>query len=348
MMGRAFLKRFAATVCLVGMLLITACGGVPSGLTEYEKTPLPAPAAEGSTGVSPDPLASTSPAPKMDLTPDTAVNSGMGEEKATEVETVRLTLHYVTDEGYVLPVSERIEKQDGIARACLMKLVASDENANELKARGLNAPIPAGTHIALSIDGGEALVNLLGMNAPESVEREQALYTAIVNTLTQFPSVRVVTITLEGTEGDTEKGTMPPKRAGQYALNPEQSMIETGASGELSALTLYFPNEAASFFVPITRYVGSKAGIANAISQLASGTSLSGLRPCFPENTLILGAAIENGILSVNCSDDFLKINETHGLYSLCMQSVLLTAREFGSVDEIRFYVNGAPYVPTN
>lgn len=346
MIGKAFLKRFAATACLAGMLLITACGGVPSGLTENSRTPEPA--TEGPTGVFPDPLASASPAPNMDLTPDTAVNSGMGEEKAPQVETVSLTLHYITDEGYVLPVSERIEKQDGIARACLMRLIASDDTANELRSQGLNAPIPSGTQIALSIDGGEAQVNLSGMGALESGESEQAIYTAIVNTLTQFPSVQVVTITLDGADGENENGSIPPKKAGQYALNPENSAIETGADGELSALTLYFPNESASLFVPITRYVGGKAGLVTAISQLAAGTALSGLRSCFPENTLILGAAIENGILSVNCSSDFKKVSDTSGLYSLCMQSVLLTARAFGSVDEIRFLVNGAAFAPEN
>lgn len=344
MMGKEIFKRMAAAACFAGILLTTACGGVPFGLTEDAKTPLPATAEP----LSASPDASASPPPNMDLTPDTAVNSGMGEEKAAEVETVRLTLHYITDDGYVLPVSERIEKQDGIARACLTRLIASDDTANELKVQGLNAPIPAGTQLSLSIDGGEARVDLLGMGALESAEREQALYTAIVNTLTQFPSVQVVTITLDGAEGETENGSIPPKKAGQYALNPEQSAIETGADGETSAITLYFPNETASLFIPITRYAGGRAGLTAAMTQLASGTALSGLRDCFPENTLILGAAIENGILSVNCSDDFLKINETPELYSLCMQSVLLTAREFGSVDEIRFFVNGAAFEPVN
>lgn len=346
MIGREFLKRMAVLACSAGMLLITACGGVPFGLTEDAKPPLPT--TEGATGASPDPLVSASPAPNMDLTPDTVVNSGMGEQKAPEAESVRLTLHFITDEGYVLPVSERIEKQDGIARACLMRLIASDDTANELRSQGLNAPIPAGTQIALTIEGGEARVNLSGMSALESGEREQALYTAIVNTLTQFPSVQVVTITLNGAEGETENGSIPPKKAGQYALNPENSAIETGADGELSALMLYFPNESGSLFVPITRYVGGKAGLVSAISQLAAGTALSGLRSCFPENTLILGAAIENGILSVNCSDDFMKIKETPELYTLAMQSVMLTAREFGSVDEIRFMVNGIAFEPEN
>ena len=339
MMGKEFFARSAAIACLAGMLFLTGCIGVPTGITEDTNKPMPSQTASAGE---------CTPAPNMDLTPDTAVNSGMGEGKAPEVESVRLTLHYITDDGYVLPVSERIEKQDGIARACLTRLIASDDTANALKSQGLNAPIPSGTQIGLSIDGGEARVTLWGMSKLESREREIALYTAIVNTLTQFPSVQVVSISINGNDGETENGSIPPKKTGEYALNPEDSEIETGASGELSPLTLYFPNGAGSLFVPITRYVCGSAGLTTAIAQLAAGTTLPGLRGCFPENSLILGAAIENGILSVNCSDDFLKVDETSGLYSLAMQSVLLTARQFGSVDEIRFLVNGIPFEPRN
>ena len=67
-------------------------------------------------------------------------------------------------------------------------------------------------------------------------------------------------------------------------------------SGSAKPLTLYFPNESGSLMIPITRYAEGSTDLYSCIQQLAAGTELRGLRSCFPENTLVLGAVIENGI----------------------------------------------------
>lgn len=63
----------------------------------------------------------------------------------------------------------------------------------------------------------------------------------------------------------------------------------------------------------------------------------------FPENTLVLGAVIENGILTVNLSSDFETVANDAGLLNLATQSVLLTALPYGSINEVHFAVNGIP-----
>lgn len=328
----------SAALFSAGCLALSGCGDVPSGLTEQTALPTLTAAPTETAGEG------QTPAPNMDLTPNSANGSGMAE--AQNGETVRVTLHYITDEGFVLPVQERIEKQEGIARACLMKLIGSDENENFLKSRGLNAPLPKGTQFGLSIQDGEARVMFYGIEPPSSEEEAADVYASIVNTLLQFASVQRVSVYFSGSSEDENTPT-PPRGMESCALNVENEALETAAGGGASALTLYFPNTSASLFVPVTRYVSPlNAGLCGAIAQLAKGTQLDGLRGCFPENTLILGAAIENGVLSVNCSSDFLGVNESPSLYSLAMQSVLLTARPFGSIDEIVFLVNGVPFEP--
>ena len=95
--------------------------------------------------------------------------------------------------------------------------------------------------------------------------------------------------------------------------------------------------------IPITRYAEGSTDLYSCIQQLAAGTELRGLRSCFPENTLVLGVVIENGILTVNLSSDFETVANDAGLLNLATQSVLLTALPYGSINEVHFAVNGIP-----
>ena len=45
-------------------------------------------------------------------------------------------------------------------------------------------------------------------------------------------------------------------------------------------------------------------------------------------------------------AEDFEAIADTPGLYDLAMQTVLLTAMPYGSIDEVRFTVNGRLFEP--
>lgn len=220
-------------------------------------------------------------------------------------------------------------------------MTASDENRAALSKNGLKAVIPQGTEIQISIQNGEARVNLVNLPVMPDYDSEQQLFAAVVNTLTEFDSVETVSIFLNGCNDITANGSLPPQKHGKYALNVENAEIAT--SGSAKPLTLYFPNESGSLMIPITRYAEGSTDLYSCIQQLAAGTDLRGLRSCFPENTLVLGAVIENGILTVNLSSDFETVANDAGLLNLATQSVLLTALPYGSINEVHFAVNGIP-----
>lgn len=256
----------------------------------------------------------------------------------------RSTVYMLTDEGYILPVTMQIPWEDGIAKACLSRLISTPENHAEMQKLGLQAPIPYGTVIELNIEDSLATVNLRNMPPIDSAERERALFVAIVNTLTEFPSVEKVTVLINGNAADTPNGVSLPKQQSRYALNVENPDIAT--SGTAHSMLLYFPNEAGSLSIPVTRYSNSEADLYTVIRALAAGTALDGLRSCFPKDTLVLAATIENGILTVNLSSDFETIRETVGLYELACHTVMLTAAPYGNVNEVRFTVNGKVFEP--
>lgn len=260
--------------------------------------------------------------------------------------TCSTNLYFCTDDGYMIPVTVLMPWENGIAKACLSKLIDNKENKLQFQQQGIHGVIPDGTEIELNISDGLATVNLKHMPALENAEEEQKLFVSIVNTLTEFDSVDAVSILLDGKDERTVNGNALPSRHPAYRLNVEQSTVET--SGSASALTLYFPNSSGSFAIPVTRFVQADTDLYNCISELVSGTELPNLISCFPDNTLCLGASLQNGVLKINLTEDFTAISDSVGLYDLAMNCTMLTAQQFGSVNEVKFYVNGNEYFNAN
>lgn len=308
----------------VALLIIAAAFCGCSGSTDCPQTPPPA---------------SCTPAPTPVPTPTCTVPTADGADGTDK--TISKTLYYLTDEGYLLPVTAAVPQQAGIAKACLAKMTDSEETRAALSKNGLKAVIPQGTEVQISIQNGEARVNLLNLPVMPDYDSEQQLFAAIVNTLTEFDSIETVSVFLNGCCDTTANGSLPPQKHGKYAINVENAEIAT--AGSAKPLTLYFPNESGSLMIPVTRYAEEDSNLYACIQQLAAGTTLHGLRRCFPENTLVLGAVIENGVLTVNLSSDFETVAKDSGLLSLATQSVLLTALPYGSINEVHFAVNGVP-----
>ena len=254
------------------------------------------------------------------------------------------TLYYLTDEGYILPVTVNIPWEAGIAKACLSKLVSNPENRAETQQKGLKTLIPEGTVIEINISENKATVNLKDMPPVLSAEQEKMMFNAIVNTLTEFNNIKTVSVMVNGRAGKTANGVDMPAEHGKYALNTENA--DVAVSGSAEPMLLFFPNSSGSHIIPVTRYIEGTADIYTVISALTEGTALKDLRSCFPENTLVLAATVENGVLNVNLTSDFTAIAETPGLFELAKKSVLMTAKQYEDVNEVKFFVNGVPYIP--
>ncbi len=255
----------------------------------------------------------------------------------------RVTVHYVSDEGFIVPVTKLIPREEGIAKACLSYMISTPENVSAARELGLYPSIPDGARLSLSIADGNALADIGGMSALPSREAELAMIESVVNTLTGFPTINTVTITRDGRGGTLENGTELPVRQKAYALNPEDGELAASAGGE--SLTLYFPNSSGALTVPVTRIAGGRS-LYSLASALVGGPASKGLLGCFPEGTLLLGATLENGVVTVNLSDDFRRVSETEGLFTLCHRTTWLTLKEGFDFDRLKFQVNGLDYAP--
>lgn len=254
------------------------------------------------------------------------------------------TLYYVSDEGYVVPVKQLIPWEEGIAKACLGYLTSTPANDSAAAVMGLNTVLPAGTDIALSIQNGEATLDLIGLSPLASAKAEEAMLSAVVDTLTEFSTVDTVTVLKDGRGGVLENGTELPQRSARRNLNIEDT--ELAASAGSVAGTLYFPNSSGALTIPVTRYFGSEPSLYAKVSALISGPVGGDLMCCFPKGTLLLGAAYENGTVTVNLSEDFKAVEDTPGMYTLAVRTLGMTLAEQLDFNRLTVQVNGALYAP--
>ena len=280
--------------------------------------------------------------PLPDATPEPTEE--IDESPSAEATFRRSTLYYLSDEGYLVPVTKLIPWETGIARACLSYMTGSPANDAAAGELGLRTAIPEGTEYTISIKDGCALVNITsGLELPNA-KAELDMIEAIVNALTEFPTVTAVTITVRGSGGKLKNGVELPVRSGAYPLNPEES--ELAVSGGASPATLYFPNLSGAVPVPVTRYLEKSPTIYSLVSALIAGTNAEGLRSCFPENTLLLGATLENEAATINLSEDFKSVSDVEGLYGLAVKTLWLTLAERYEFTRLRIQVNGVDYSP--
>lgn len=256
----------------------------------------------------------------------------------------RSTLYFLSDEGCLVPVTKLIPWEEGIAKACLSYMTGSPVNDEAAKALGLKTVIPEGTELTISISDGNALVDIGYLPKLPDAYSELSMVEAIVNTLVGFSTVNTVTVTKNGEGGRLENGTELPVRREAYLLNPENTELETAEGA--SPATLYFPNLSGAVTVPVTRYLDRTPTVYSVVSALVSGPRTRGLRSCFPEDTLLLGAALENGAVTVNFSEDFKSAAEVEGLYSLAVKTLYLTLGERFDFDSLIIQVNGERFEP--
>ena len=220
-----------------------------------------------------------------------------------------------------MPVMKSIPWEEGIGKAALSYLVSGIDNDKSAAMMGLKTVIPEGTECTLRIgEGGSARVDLTDIGQ-QTEEQEQAMVVAIVNTLTEFPSINNVSITIDGKEKKTlSNGTDISKPMESFALNIEDG--EVPVSGEAHAFTLYFPNSAASLNIPVTRYMDTAPSFSGAVQEEIAGPKDEGLINCFPAGTELISAYIKDGIACVDLTKDFEKVADTEGMLDAARDSL--------------------------
>lgn len=294
---------------------------------------------------SPDP--SPGPTASQPLSTSAPEESSAPVSSGTQAEGgVRTTVYYQDNYGYLVPVVRTIQEQTGVARATLALMVSSPRNDMEAARLGLRTVIPEGTELDLDISRGSARINLTGdISSLADAQAESNMVSAIVQTLTEFDSVETVSFLING----QQVKKLPHGTSVSGVFSRGLVNLESAASGlspeDARTVMLYFPGDASSLIVPVTRMVYGQADVNTAVLELLKGPSAqSPLDNALPSGCGLIDATLKDGVVTINFTADFIRIAEQSDGGRLAMRALYLTCSQFPGVERVEIQVEGQPY----
>ncbi|MGI6711267.1 MAG: GerMN domain-containing protein [Bacillota bacterium] len=247
-------------------------------------------------------------------------------------ETVRV--YFATPDGKnLVPVTLSINPTKEAAKVAVEKLLAGPENNFSLRT------IPEGTKLKdIFLQDRTVYVDLtteIKKVAQKKNNTELAL-SSLVLTLTEFKEVDNVQVLIDGKiekklgEIEIEKPIKRPKNINYYGDKKENSIV------------IFYSDANAMFLVPISLGVSGKDFPLIALKKLLKGPPVnSGLiGTCLPQ-TKVHSLSINNGIASVDFSQEALGYSGGANAETMWVNSVVLTLTMFDQISAVQFLFNG-------
>lgn len=268
-------------------------------------------------------------------------------EPQAAVETQSTVCWYEDGDGYLVPVTRQVPKQDGIARATLALMVQSSENDLAAARMGLTNVIPEGTSFDVDIAQGHARVDMSeeALNCA-SAEDELLMVQGVAAALCGFDSVEDVTFLFDGQKrSKLTHGTDVSGAFTQDCVNQES--VATLSSAYADQVQLYFPSASGRMLVPVTRTVFSTADLTTAVLELAKGPQEdSGLERPLPKDCGIRSVQVKDGVATIDFTKSFLEVTQGEDGGQQAVRAILFTASQFPGVKKVELLVEGEPYTP--
>ena len=264
-----------------------------------------------------------------------------------QVEMQSTVCWYEDGDGYLVPVTRQVPKQDGVAKATLALMVKSSQNDLAAARMGLTNVIPEGVTFDLDIAGGQARLDMSkeALNCA-SAEEELLMVHGAAAALCGFDTVEEVSFLFDGQK--RSKLTHGTDVSGVFTADTVNlESVSTMASGYADQVQLYFPSASGRLLVPVSRTVFSPADISTAILELAKGPKTdSGLENPLPKDCGIKSVTVKNGTATIDFSQEFLNVTQQDDGGQMAVRAVLFTASQFPGVKKVEILVDGQPYKP--
>lgn len=255
---------------------------------------------------------------------------------------------YKDGDGYLVPVTRQVPKQDGIAKATLGLMTASGENDLAAARMGLTTVLPEGLTFDVDISGGKARVDL-GKQALScaTAEDELLMVQATAAALCGFDTVDQVTFLIDGQKRSRlTHGTDVSGAFSAQSVNVE-SVSTLAESDYADQVRLYFPSAGGRVLVPVTRTVFSTADLPTAMLELAKGPRTdSGLERPLPSSCGVRSVKVKNGVATVDFTGSFLDVMKDDDGGRQALRAILFTAAQFPGVKKVELLVDGQPFKP--
>lgn len=267
-------------------------------------------------------------------------------DKADALEMIERELYLVDANGYVVPQTVQLPKEEGVLRQSLEYLVI-DGPVAELLPNGFQAVLPAGTEVDVKLEDGVATVDFSNEFKEYRAEDELNILQSITWTLTQFDNVDKVQLRINGYDIKEMPINGTPigeglSRADGINLEADQ-VVDIAASEEV---TLYFlaNNGENNYYVPVTRRVEKgEDKVTTIVEQLLSGPSAySPLLTDLRSGTKLLEEpVVADGVVMLNFNEAILTELEQTAISNEALNMFVLSLTEQTGFEQVALHING-------
>ncbi|MDP4093916.1 MAG: GerMN domain-containing protein [Bacillota bacterium] len=261
---------------------------------------------------------------------------------------IPVTLYCQDSGGYLIPVTVKIAKCTGIAKAVLNTLVDSPANYELLKSFGLSPVLPEDTVIqGINIKNGTAVVDFnKKFLETKSAAQEKNIISSIVYTLTEFKTIQNVKLLVNGYLcGKLKSGT-----DASGLLGRDNILVNAGSLKPENGKTKYDAylyrniSENRYCLVPISREIKSNsmndivAGIFDFITKKLDET---GLFTMLPVETKLLASSLKDNVLTINLSKDIKKYGGGTAREQGILDQILFSMKQIKGVTKVKILIDG-------
>lgn len=281
---------------------------------------------------------------------DILIDNGTGEgvsSNSNDKNSLLMTLYYRDTDGFLIPVTRNVSKQEGLAKAAISGLIDEPVTREQLDYYGLYPVLPQGTKIkGMTIKNGSAVIDFSKefMNFG-SKEDEQLAVTSVVYTLTGFKTISDVSIRVDGrTINSLNNGTDI-----SGVRNRENTFINSNDT-ELKAgyikCDLYYmttSNDQYNYMVPVSKLIqeADESKLPGIIfAELAKNPGTTKLYTSLPEGTTLLSCNMQNDLAVLDFSPQLTNYGGNEKENGLLNQ-IYYTLRQLKGIAKAKILVAG-------
>jgi len=259
-----------------------------------------------------------------------------------------VTLYYQDKQGHVFPVTRRIVKQEGIARAAVNGIIDSAINREELEYYGLYPILPAGTEIlGISIKEATAVIdfNKKLLDYQDEVA-ERNIVSSVVYTLTEFKTINGVKILIDGhAKGKLKYGTDI-----SGVLNRENTMVNSDrvnikkGSGKIDIYMFKSVSDIGPYMLPLSVEIEKVDGEdipGRLVEFLGSNSKYKELYSEVPPGTRLISSSIKGSTLTLNFDKGLIRYGGGTAREEGVLNQILHCARQIKGIDKVKILIEG-------
>lgn len=267
--------------------------------------------------------------------------------KVANVNKTLINLYYQDKEGYLVPVTRRVEKEVALAKLAITGLIDSSINREELEYFGLYPVLPMGTEIlGINIKDGNAVIDFNEKLLDYETEgAERSIVTSIVYTLTEFNTIEKVKILIKGRTISKLKYNSDLSdymSRDDVLINSNKVNLEQG-NKKLDIFLFRSLNNKFSYIVPMSKQLsefGEDKLIEKIVSFLIKEKMPEGFYSQLPQDVNLIGSEIKGNVLRLDFSKEIMNIGGNAREDGVIKQ-ILYTARQLKGITKVKISVDG-------